>query len=82
MQTNPKSLSQLKIKEKALITGFTPKMPASHTQRLQELGFREGVSILCLKRPPMGAPCVYQIGGSVFSIDSQTQVEINIAEEI
>ncbi|MEZ4814751.1 MAG: FeoA family protein [Bdellovibrionota bacterium] len=73
-----KTLIQLSRNERALITGFSTKLSANYLTRLRELGFREGEFVTCLKTPPLGAPRVFEICGSVFSVESEIARECEI----
>lgn len=73
-----KTLLELSKNEEAQIVGFSNKLSQSYMMRLRELGFREGEFVKCLKTPPMGAPRVFQICGSVFSMDTDVAREIEL----
>lgn len=73
-----KSLHELKNNESAQIIGFSEKLSQSYLTRLRELGFREGVLVKCLKRPPLGAPRVFEVNGCVFSVESEIACECQI----
>ena len=46
--------------------------------RLEELGFRQGGEVTCLRKTPFGSPRIYLVGDSVFSLarDVAEQIEI------
>jgi Fe2+ transport system protein FeoA len=73
-----RTLLELSINEKALISGFTTKLSTEYLTRLRELGFHEGELVKCLKTPPMGAPRVFEVCGSVFSMESEIAREIEL----
>lgn len=75
------TLVELKKNERAQINGFSAKLSLDYITRLRELGFREGVLIKCLKTPPLGAPRIFEVCGSVFSVDFDIAREINLDPE-
>ena len=82
MKRTPPALSrhllELKPNEEGQIHGFSEDLPAEYTSRLRELGFREGEFVRCLRRPPMGAPRIFEIGGTVFSIEASLAGQIQL----
>lgn len=77
-----RTLLELCIDQEAQITGFTTNLSLSYTTRLRELGFREGEFVKCIKKPPLGAPRVFQICGSVFSMDTDIAREIELSHSL
>ena len=45
------------------------EMSAGYELRLKEIGIFVGAPVLCVNRPPMQAPKVFQICDGVFSLD-------------
>jgi len=50
-------------------------------QRLLELGFKEGESLICQRRTPFGGPWIFEIAGTVFSIDSALTSAIHVRKK-
>lgn len=75
---NSKTLIELSTNQKAQIVGFSSKLSVAYMTRLRELGFREGELVKCLKTPPLGAPRVFEVCGSVFSVESEIACECEI----
>ena len=73
-----RTLMQMISNEEAQISGFSKQLSADYLTRLRELGFREGEFVKCLKTPPLGAPRVFQICGSVYSMDTDIAREIEL----
>ena len=73
-----RSLKDLKVNEEGQIYSFSSRLSHDYTIRLRELGFREGEFVKCLKTPPMGAPRIFEICGSVFSIETDIAQGIKI----
>lgn len=74
-----RTLLELCINQEAQITGFSTNLSTSYMTRLRELGFREGEFVKCVKTPPLGAPRVFQICGSVFSMETDVAREIELS---
>jgi len=72
----PQLLSQLQTAHEARISGFTPELPDDFRVRLQELGFREGTFVRCLRKTPLGGPHVFEINGAVFSLESSVAQKV------
>lgn len=62
-------LWNLRRGEAAVIDGFDPVLPEPYRNRLMELGFHPGEVVTCLQAPAMGAPRVYRVSNSTFSLD-------------
>lgn len=65
----PMSLIDLPILQEGRIVSFGSSLQQGFKHRLRELGFREGVLVRCLRKTPFGGPKVFEVGGSVFSIE-------------
>ena len=66
-----RSLLDLKVDEEGQIDSFSAHLSHDYTIRLRELGFREGEFVKCLRSPPLGAPRIFLICGSVFSMETK-----------
>ena len=66
---NISNLWNLKSGQSATITGFDAKLDTRYRHRVEELGFRPNAKVSCLKAPAFGAPKVYRINNSVFSLE-------------
>jgi ferrous iron transport protein A len=73
-----KTLWELKRGESALIKGFDETLQTVHKHRLHDLGFEMGQSITCLMTPPFGAPRVFQIADSVFSLAKEIAQQVSV----
>ncbi len=73
-----RSLLDLKVNEEGQISSFSSHLSHDYTMRLRELGFREGEFVKCLKTPPMGAPRIFEICGTVFSMETEIAQGIKI----
>ncbi|MEL7047093.1 MAG: FeoA family protein [Pseudomonadota bacterium] len=63
------SLWDLGRGQTATIGGFDEELPESYCNRLTELGFYPGERVTCLQAPALGAPRVYRVANSTFSLD-------------
>ncbi len=63
------TLWDLKKGQSGMLTGFDPKLDSRYQDRVLELGFRPNSKISCLKNSAFGAPRVYQVNNSVFSLE-------------
>lgn len=71
-----RSLLDLTVNQEGQIYSFSSRLSHDYTIRLRELGFREGEFVKCLKTPPMGAPRIFEICGSVFSMETEIAQKI------
>jgi Fe2+ transport system protein FeoA len=72
------TLWHLPRSRKARVIGTAPRLAHAYRLRLEELGFRKGGEVTCLRKTPFGSPRIYLVGDSVFSIarDVAEQIEI------
>jgi Fe2+ transport system protein FeoA len=67
----PKALWDLRPGEAAMVTGFDDGLSVAYQGRVMEFGFQPGARVQCLLNPGFGAPRVYSISNSVFSLDKE-----------
>lgn len=53
----------------AILTGYTDRLEQRYLTRLTELGFHPGERVVCMHAPRFGAPRVFRVSNSVFSIE-------------
>ncbi len=63
------SLWNLARGQAGIIEGFDEQLPERYRNRLIELGFHPGEQVTCLQAPALGAPRVYRVSNSTFSLD-------------
>jgi Fe2+ transport system protein FeoA len=77
------SLWTLRAGDRGRIVGFDDALAESYRIRLMELGFHPGENVFCLQAPAFGAPKVFRVSNTVFSLDddiaSHICVEISAA---
>ncbi len=80
VQTSQINLWQLKAGQRCRIIGFDEKLDPRYQERVLELGFRPQTLVQCLRASALGAPRVYRVSSSVFSLEdsiaSCIQVEL------
>jgi Fe2+ transport system protein FeoA len=65
------SLWTLARGEAAIIESYDDALPEIYRNRLMELGFHPGERVSCLQAPALGAPRVYRVSNSTFSLDDE-----------
>ncbi len=74
------SLWSLSTGEQGRITGFDDALVDSYRVRLMELGFHPGEVVTCLQAPAMGAPKVFRVANTIFSLDDEVAAHIMVEE--
>ena len=72
------SLWSLKAGDQCRITGFDSTLADSYRIRLMELGFHPGETVACLQAPAFGAPKVFRVANTVFSLDDEVADHISV----
>ena len=72
------SLWALKAGDRGQITGFDAALTENYRIRLMELGFHPGETVSCLQAPAFGAPKVYRVANTVFSLDNEVADHITV----
>ncbi len=62
--------------QRAAIHGFSGALADSYRQRLTEMGFHSGEIVTCLLRPAFGAPRVYRVSNTVYSLDQDVAAHV------
>jgi len=65
------SLWSLSPGEYCDVVGFDDELSEPYRVRLMEFGFHPGEVVECLIRPGLGAPRVYRVSNTVFSLDAE-----------
>ncbi|MFK8041623.1 ferrous iron transport protein A [Congregibacter sp.] len=60
------------------IDGFDETLQDEYRIRLMELGFHPGEMVSCLQAPALGAPKVYRVANTVFSLDDEVASHVRI----
>jgi len=77
-----KTLWDLMKGEKCLVQGFSSELEDSYRVRLMELGFHPGEQVTCVQTPNLGAPKLYRVHNTIYSLDDRVARLVDIAEEV
>lgn len=79
------SLWSLETGDHCEILGYDDALDEKYRVRLMEFGFHPGETVSCLQSLPFGAPKVYRVSNTVYSLDDEVaghvQVRINTSNE-
>lgn len=75
-----KTLWELTKGEKCLVDGFNNGLEESYRVRLMELGFHPGELVTCIQTPKLGAPKLYRVHNTIYSLDDLVAKQIAIRE--
>ncbi len=73
-----RSLWDLPSGQTRVIHAFADGLSDAVRTRLTELGFHPGARVTCLVRPRLGAPRVYQVSGTVYSLDRSIAARLTL----
>lgn len=76
-------LWDLRVNQKAKVTKVNLDCEQSRI-RLNDLGFQEGQSLVCVQHTPLNGPRTFQITSGVFALESEVAnfVEVEIEVEV
>ena len=72
------SLWTLQAGERGRIIGFDDALAERYRIRLMELGFHPGECVACLQALSFGAPRVYRVANTIFSLDDEVATHITV----
>ena len=72
------TLWSLRAGERCEILGYDDALAEPYKIRLMEFGFHPGESVTCLQSPAFGAPKVYQVSNTVFSLDDEVASHVAV----
>ncbi len=75
------SLWSLRAGDRCRILGYDDALAEPYRIRLMEFGFHAGESVRCLQSPAFGAPKVYQVSNTVFSLDDEVASHVRVRLE-
>ena len=64
--------------EKCLVQGFNQALDESYRVRLMELGFHPGEQVTCVQIPRLGAPKLYRVNNTIYSLDDSVASLVDI----
>lgn len=72
------SLWSLKAGQRCEILGFGPALADSYRIRMMEFGFHPGESVSCVHAVAFGAPKVYRVSNTIYSLDEEVAGHIRV----
>ena len=63
----------------AKVSRFSASIESGYRTRLSELGFHPGEQISCVMSPSLGAPKLYRVNNSVYSLDDSIASLIEVS---
>lgn len=72
------SLWSLKADQECEILSYDNGLAERYRIRLMEFGFHVGERVRCLQSPGFGAPKVYQVSNTIFSLDDEVASHIMV----
>ena len=75
------SLWTLKAGESCEILGYDDALAEKYRVRLMEFGFHPGEKVTCLQSPAFGAPKVYRVSNTVYSLDDEVADHVRVKRD-
>ena len=72
------SLWTMKAGEACEILDYDGVLAEPYKVRLMEFGFHPGETVICLQAPSFGAPKVYRVSNTVFSLDDEVASHVRV----
>jgi Fe2+ transport system protein FeoA len=72
------SLWTMKAGEACEILEYDGVLAEPYKVRLMEFGFHPGETVICLQAPSFGAPKVYRVSNTVFSLDDEVASHVRV----
>ncbi len=72
------SLWTLARGQAGVIDGYDDALDEAYRIRLMELGFHPGEQVSCLQAPALGAPRVYRVANTTFSLDDDVARHLRV----
>ena len=72
------SLWSLNAGDRCEILGYDDALADKYRIRLMEFGFHPGESVACLQAPAFGAPKVYRVSNTIFSLDDEVASHVRV----
>jgi Fe2+ transport system protein FeoA len=73
------SLWSLRAGERCRIEGYDDGLAENYRVRMMELGFHPGETVRCVQSPALGAPRVYRVSNTMFSLDDEVASHICVS---
>jgi len=65
------TLWSLQRGQRGVIAHFDERLSEQYRVRLMEMGFHPGEQVSCIQAPALGAPKVYRVSNTMFSLDDE-----------
>lgn len=75
----PLSLWSLGRGDHCRIDRFDNALAKNYRVRMMELGFHPGEEVSCVQAPAMGAPKVYRVSNTLYSLDQEVAAHIEVS---
>ena len=72
------SLWSLKAGDHCEILGYDDALADKYRIRLMEFGFHPGESVSCVQALAFGAPKVYRVSNTIFSLDDEVATHVQV----
>lgn len=72
------SLWSLKTGEQCEILGYDDTLAEKYRIRLMEFGFHPGETVKCVRSLAFGAPKVYRVSNTIFSLDDEVAAHVEV----
>jgi len=66
--------------ESRVIASFDQQLAENYRKRLVELGFHPGAEVACVVAPRLGAPKLFRVANTVYSLERQVAGLVCLAE--
>ena len=70
------SLWTLKAGERCEILGYDHVLPENYRTRMMEFGFHPGETVVCVQSVAFGAPKVYRVSNTIYSLDDEVATHV------
>jgi Fe2+ transport system protein FeoA len=72
------TLWTLRAGETCEILDFDDALAEMYRVRLMEFGFHPGEHVTCVQSPAFGAPKVYRVSNTIFSLDDEVAAHVRV----
>ena len=75
------TLWKLRQGQSGTVSHLTAELSEALSTRLTDLGFRAGQRVHCIHQAGFGAPRVYRVNGSTYSLDNQLAEQVVLIDD-
>jgi Fe2+ transport system protein FeoA len=73
------TLWSLRAGDRCEILDYDDALAEKYRVRLMEFGFHPGETVTCLHSPSFGAPKVYRVSNTIFSLDDEVATHVRVS---